>query len=97
MGSILFTDVSPNSALPVIFATILWKEPRNPLREIDYYSKGGSIVWAVITLDSRTHLHVFQRGTVRSRHDGEHNLELTCRKCPYPRPQRQGTAAGFKD
>ncbi|GBO09798.1 hypothetical protein AVEN_140807-1 [Araneus ventricosus] len=34
------------------------------VREIAHYGGGGLMVWAGIMLDSRTPLHVFERGTV---------------------------------
>ncbi|GFX10163.1 transposable element Tcb2 transposase [Trichonephila clavipes] len=33
-------------------------------REIDHYGSGDLMVWTGFTLDSRTHLHVFERITV---------------------------------
>ncbi|GFV63659.1 transposable element Tcb2 transposase [Trichonephila clavipes] len=34
------------------------------VREIDHYDGGGLMVWAGIRLNGRTHLHVFERGSV---------------------------------
>ncbi|GFV94788.1 transposable element Tcb2 transposase [Trichonephila clavipes] len=34
------------------------------VREIDHYDSTDLMVWAGITLDGRTYLHVFERGTV---------------------------------
>ncbi|GFU40273.1 uncharacterized protein TNCV_1733731 [Trichonephila clavipes] len=57
--------------------TFIWIEPGTHNRftnaqEIDHYDNGGLTTWAGITLDGRTHLHVFERGTATAvRHSDE--------------------------
>ncbi|GFX77050.1 hypothetical protein TNCV_1072501 [Trichonephila clavipes] len=43
---------------------------RDPLSALQYprnRRNGGLVVWESIALDGRTHLHVFERGTVRNK------------------------------
>ncbi|GFX01565.1 DDE_3 domain-containing protein [Trichonephila clavipes] len=60
--------------------TCIWGKPGTRyllfnLREIDHYDSGGVKIWARIKLDGRTHLHVFERGTLTAVRHGDEVLE----------------------
>ncbi|GBM32774.1 hypothetical protein AVEN_83740-1 [Araneus ventricosus] len=68
-ATVLFIDESRFSLNTDSRCTFIWREPAtrylpSNAREIDHYGGGGLMVWAGIMLDGRTHLHVFERGTV---------------------------------
>ncbi|GBM29736.1 Transposable element Tcb2 transposase [Araneus ventricosus] len=67
--TVLFTDESRFSLNTDSRLILIWREPGtrylpSNVREIDHYGGLGLMVWAGIMLDGRTHLHVFERGTV---------------------------------
>ncbi|GFX07562.1 transposable element Tc1 transposase [Trichonephila clavipes] len=68
-ATVLFTDESRFSLNTDSCRTFIWREPGtlylpSKVREINNYGGGGLMVWAGITLDGRTPLHVFESGSV---------------------------------
>ncbi|GFY14136.1 transposable element Tcb2 transposase [Trichonephila clavipes] len=79
--TILYTDESQCSLASDSNRTFIWGELwthflSSNVREMGHYDSGGLIVWASITLNSRTHLHVFQIGTVTAVWYRDEVLEL---------------------
>ncbi|GFW21566.1 transposable element Tc1 transposase [Trichonephila clavipes] len=67
--AIVFTDESRFSLTNDSRRKFIWREPGtnylpSNVQEIDHYGSKSLMVWAGITLNIRSHLHVVERGTV---------------------------------
>ena len=93
-STMLFTDESRFSLDTDSRRTLIWREPMtryhpSHIREMDHYGGGGVMVWAGIMLDSRTPLHVFDRGSLTAMRYREEILE------PYVRLFRGAVGLRF--
>lgn len=79
-ANVLFTDESRFSLQPDSGRLLIWREPgtryhSSNIIERDHYAGGGLMVWAGIMQDTRTPLHVFDKGSVNGQRYRQEVLE----------------------